>query len=65
MDIAKTIDEYKIFFNSFLGEGAFGKTYEAFDKKGNIYACKIIEISKLKTNIDKKNLIRELKNGFK
>ena len=65
MEAIKTIDEYKIFLNSFLGKGAFGKTYEAYDNKGNIFACKIIELSKLKNELEKKNLIRELKIGFK
>ena len=65
MDQTKIIDEYKISLNTFLGEGSFGKTYEAFDNKGNVYACKVIEIASLKTNDQKKNLIRELKNGFK
>ena len=61
----KIIDEYKISLESYLGEGAFGKTYEAFDDKGNIYACKVIKIESLKSEGEKKNLIRELKNGFK
>ena len=65
MDQTKIIDEYKISLNTFLGEGSFGKTYEAFDNKGNVYACKVIEIASLKTDDQKKNLIRELKNGFK
>jgi len=65
MEPIKTIDEYKIFLNSFLGKGAFGKTFEAHDEKGNIYACKVIEVSKLKNELEKKNLIRELKVGFK
>ena len=61
----KIIDEYKISLESYLGEGAFGKTYEAFDDKGNIYACKVIKIESLKSEGEKKNLIQELKNGFK
>ena len=60
MDQTKIIDEYKISLNTFLGEGSFGKTYEAFDNKGNVYACKVIEIASLKTDDQKKNLIRKI-----